>query len=83
SAGPEPRDAARRAGALAEPLTPRELEILRRVAAGQSNQQIADALVLSVGTVKTHLHHLYGKLDARDRTHAAARARELGLLDES
>jgi LuxR family maltose regulon positive regulatory protein len=36
--------------------------------------------VVSVGTVKTHLHHLYGKLDARDRTHAVARARELGIL---
>jgi LuxR family maltose regulon positive regulatory protein len=65
---------------LDEPLTPREHEILRMVAAGRTNQEIAETLVVSVGTVKTHLHHLYGKLDARDRTHAVARARELGVL---
>ncbi|MBX0330934.1 LuxR C-terminal-related transcriptional regulator [Oscillochloris sp. ZM17-4] len=67
---------------LAEPLTPREHEILRWVAEGRSNQEIAAALVVSVGTVKTHLHNLYGKLEARDRTHAVARARAFGLLDE-
>ena len=66
---------------LDEPLTGREQEILGLVALGRSNQEIADALVVSVGTVKTHLHSLYGKLGARDRTHAVARARLLGLLD--
>jgi LuxR family maltose regulon positive regulatory protein len=65
---------------LAEPLTARELEILQYIAEGLSNQEIAKILVLSVGTVKTHLHNVYGKLDARDRTHAVARARQLGLL---
>jgi LuxR family maltose regulon positive regulatory protein len=66
---------------LAEPLTPREHEILRWVAEGRSNQEIAATLVVSVGTVKTHLHNLYGKLDARDRTQAIVRARAIGLLD--
>lgn len=65
---------------LAEPLTGRELEILHYIADGLSNQMIAERLVLSVGTVKTHLHHLYGKLEARDRSHAVARARQIGLL---
>ncbi len=66
---------------LAEPLTPRELDVLRMVAAGASNQQIAAALVLTVGTVKTHLNNAYGKLQVKRRTAAVARARELGLLD--
>lgn len=65
---------------LHEPLTAREQEILHLIAEGRSNQEIADLLVVGVGTVKTHLHHLYGKLAARDRTHAVARARALGLL---
>lgn len=63
-----------------EHLTDRELEILKLVAAGASNQLIADQLVISVGTVKGHLNHILGKLDAQNRTQAAARARELGLL---
>jgi LuxR family maltose regulon positive regulatory protein len=67
---------------LAEPLTPREHEILRWIAEGRSNQEIANTLVVSVGTIKTHLHNLYGKLDARDRTQAIVRARAIGLLDE-
>jgi LuxR family maltose regulon positive regulatory protein len=54
--------------------------MLQYLAQGLSNQAIADLLVLGVGTIKTHLHHLYGKLAARDRTHAVARARQLGLL---
>jgi LuxR family maltose regulon positive regulatory protein len=65
---------------MLEPLTAREHEILRLIAAGRSTQEIAARLIVSAGTVKTHLHHLYGKLDARDRTHALVRARELGLV---
>ena len=65
---------------LPEPLTPRELELLRLLDAGLSNQAIAERLVLTVGTVKFYLSHLYGKLDVRGRTEALARARTLGLL---
>jgi LuxR family maltose regulon positive regulatory protein len=65
---------------LPEPLTPRELAVLRLMSAGMSNSQIADELVISVGTVKTHAIGIYGKLDARNRTQAVARARELGLF---
>jgi LuxR family maltose regulon positive regulatory protein len=65
---------------LADPLTDRELEILELVAEGASNQIIADQLIISLGTVKGHLNHILSKLDARNRTEAAARGRELGLL---
>lgn len=65
---------------LAEPLSDRELEILRLVAAGRSNQEIADQLYLALGTVKTHVHNLCGKLGAQSRTEAVARGREFGLL---
>lgn len=63
-----------------EPLTSRELELLRLIDAGLSNQAIAERLVLTVGTVKWHLNHLYAKLDVRGRTAALAQARALGLL---
>ncbi|HYO87157.1 MAG TPA: LuxR C-terminal-related transcriptional regulator [Candidatus Limnocylindrales bacterium] len=69
-------------GALLEPLTERELEILQLVADGRSNREIAAALYLSVGTVKTHIHNLTGKLGASNRTEAAALARRYGLLGE-
>jgi LuxR family transcriptional regulator, maltose regulon positive regulatory protein len=65
---------------LLEPLSDRELEVLRLLAAGLSNQEMADRLVVSVGTVKTHVHHIYGKLAADSRTRAIARARELRLI---
>ena len=65
---------------LPEPLSARELEILQLLSDGLSNQEIAQKLVLSVGTVKVHLKHIYGKLDASSRTQALARARELNLL---
>jgi LuxR family maltose regulon positive regulatory protein len=65
---------------LLDSLTPREVEILRLVAAGATNQQIADHLVVSVGTVKGHLNHILSKLEARNRTEAVARARALNLL---
>jgi LuxR family transcriptional regulator, maltose regulon positive regulatory protein len=66
--------------ALAEPLTARELEVLRLVAAGRSNRQIAAQLFVTVGTVKTHVHTVSGKLGAANRVEAVARGRELGLL---
>lgn len=68
------------AGMLADPLTDRELEILELVAEGATNQVIADQLVISLGTVKGHLNHILSKMDARNRTEASARGRELGLL---
>jgi LuxR family transcriptional regulator, maltose regulon positive regulatory protein len=63
-----------------EPLSDRELEILRLIAANRSNQDIAQELVLSVSTVKWHITNLYGKLQVRNRLEAVNRARELGLL---
>ncbi len=65
---------------LPEPLTERELEVLRLLAAGLSNQDIARKLVLTVGTVKTHVHNIYGKLQVESRTQAVARARGTGLV---
>jgi LuxR family maltose regulon positive regulatory protein len=63
-----------------EPLTERELEILRLIAAGRSNPEIADVLYLSVNTVKWHAKNLYAKLDVGSRVEVVARAQELGLL---
>jgi LuxR family maltose regulon positive regulatory protein len=65
---------------LIEPLSERELELLRLIAAGLSNSQMAETLVVTVGTIKWHLNNIYGKLDVRSRTQAVARARELQLL---
>jgi LuxR family maltose regulon positive regulatory protein len=66
--------------ALVEPLTERELEVLRLIAAGLSNREIAQELVVAVSTVKSHINHIYGKLDAKSRIQAVAKARKLGLL---
>ena len=65
---------------LIEPLSERELEVLRRVAAGYSNKEIAEELVVTVSTVKRHISNIYGKLEAGSRTQAVAKARELKLL---
>jgi LuxR family transcriptional regulator, maltose regulon positive regulatory protein len=65
---------------LPEPLTEREREILKLLAAGKPNQQIARELVVSLATVKKHVTHVLAKLGAANRTEATARARELGLL---
>jgi DNA-binding NarL/FixJ family response regulator len=64
---------------LIEPLSERELEILRLVSQGASNREIADKLFITEGTVKNHVSNILGKLDVRDRTQAALKARELGL----
>jgi LuxR family maltose regulon positive regulatory protein len=65
---------------LVEPLTPREMEVLKLLAAGDSNQTIADKLFITVRTVKKHTSNIYGKLNASSRTQAVALGRELGLL---
>ena len=64
---------------LVDPLSARELEVLRLIAEGLSNDAIAKKLYLSTGTVKVHLKHIYGKLDVNSRTQAVARLRELNL----
>jgi len=66
---------------LMEKLTRRELKVLRQLDSGLSNKEIAGALFISEGTLKWHLHNIYGKLATRSRTGALARARSLGLLD--
>jgi DNA-binding NarL/FixJ family response regulator len=65
---------------LVEPLTERELEVLRLVGTGATNKKIAQKLVIAEGTVKNHLTSVYGKLAVSDRTQAALKARELGLI---
>jgi DNA-binding NarL/FixJ family response regulator len=65
---------------LAEPLSTRELEILRLVSNGLSNKEIADTLVIAEGTVKNHLTSILGKLEARDRMQAVIKARELRII---
>ncbi|MBL8164382.1 MAG: hypothetical protein JNJ61_20505 [Anaerolineae bacterium] len=63
-------------------LTEREQEVLCLLASGASNQDIAERLVITVGTAKTHISHLMSKLDARNRTEVVAHARTAGLLHE-
>jgi DNA-binding NarL/FixJ family response regulator len=65
---------------LAEPLSSREHDVLRRLAEGRSNKEIAVELGIAEGTVKNHMSNVLGKLGALDRTQAALRARELGLI---
>lgn len=68
------------AAPLAEPLSEREYDVLRLLAEGLTNRQLADKLMVAEGTIKTHLMNIYGKLDAHNRTQAIARARDLGLI---
>jgi len=65
---------------LVEPLSQRELEVMELLDSGKSNQQIADELILSIGTVKKHVYNIYSKLGVERRTQAISRARELGLI---
>ncbi|WP_164880949.1 LuxR C-terminal-related transcriptional regulator [Aestuariirhabdus litorea] len=65
---------------LNEPISKREMAVLKLIASGLSNQQIADKLFISLHTVKTHARRINNKLEVRSRTQAAAKARELGLV---
>lgn len=66
-----------------EQLTPREREVLQLVAAGKTNREIGHALSISLGTVKIHVEHIIAKLGVSDRTQAAVRAVELGMIGPS
>ena len=65
---------------LPEPLSEREIELLRLIASGSSNKEIAETLFITEGTVKNHITHILGKLGVRDRTQAALKAKEIGLI---
>ncbi|HLG78129.1 MAG TPA: LuxR C-terminal-related transcriptional regulator, partial [Ktedonobacteraceae bacterium] len=67
---------------LMDSLTPQEQRVLRLLARGASNQEIAETLVISLSAVKKHVSHLLSKLEAENRTQAIVRARSLHLLDE-
>ncbi len=69
-----------RSADLIEPLSGRELEVLHLIALGKTNQEIAQQLIVAPGTVKAHTASIYRKLDVANRTEAAARARQLGIL---
>jgi DNA-binding NarL/FixJ family response regulator len=69
-----------RAKSVDAPLSPRETEVLRLVAAGLSNQQIAERLDLGLETIKTHIRHIMEKLTVSDRTQAAVKAMKQGLV---
>jgi LuxR family maltose regulon positive regulatory protein len=73
---PVPRPSAQ----LIEPLSERERDTLKLVAAGLATEEVAQELVISLGTVRTHLKHIYGKLDAHNRVQAVERARALNLV---
>jgi LuxR family transcriptional regulator, maltose regulon positive regulatory protein len=79
-AAPPSRRAAAALPGMPEPLTDREVEVLRLLAAGRSNQRIAHELVVALDTVKKHVTHVLAKLGAVNRTEAVARARQLGLI---
>jgi DNA-binding NarL/FixJ family response regulator len=65
---------------LIDPLSERELEIVHLLSQGASNKEIAECLVITVGTVKNHVTNILGKLGVRDRTQAALKAKELGII---
>jgi DNA-binding NarL/FixJ family response regulator len=66
-----------------QPLTPRELEVMGLLKLGLTNRQVAQRLVISIGTAKNHVEHIITKLGVSDRTQAVVRALELGILDLS
>lgn len=61
-------------------LTRREIEVLQLLSEGYSNKEVSDKLFISIQTVKTHVTHIFEKLEARDRTHAVAKAMRHGYL---
>jgi ATP/maltotriose-dependent transcriptional regulator MalT len=65
---------------MGEDLTKRELSILKRLETGLSNKEISESIFVSEGTLKWHLHNVYGKLNVKNRTGAMARGRALGIL---
>ncbi len=67
-------------GSPPEPLSDRELEVLRLVASGKTNAEVARELFVAVGTVKAHANNIYRKLDASNRAEAVSKARNMGLL---
>ena len=68
---------------LSEALTDAEIRVLRYLPTNLAAADIASEIIVSVHTVKTHIRHIYAKLDAHNRTEAVARARALGLLSDS
>ena len=81
AAGEEAEGAGRRDEAeRIEALTPREIEVLTLLSQGQTNPQIAQNLMVSRGTVKIHVQHIISKLGVSDRTQAAVRAIEAGVI---
>jgi LuxR family maltose regulon positive regulatory protein len=77
---PQPAPTSPRPQPLVEPLSERELTVLRLLAQNQTYQEISQALYVSLNTVKTHVKHIYAKLQVHTRRQAAAKAQELGLL---
>ena len=67
---------------IPESLSERELDVLRLIATGRTNQEIADILVIALSTVKSHINNIYGKLGTKRRAQAIASARDLGFIDE-
>ena len=67
-------------GDLVEPLSERELEVLHLIATGRTNKEIAQQLIVALGTVKAHTASIFRKLDVANRTEAVAQARQLGIL---
>jgi len=66
--------------ALTEPLTEREREVLRLLGIGFTSGEIALAMGITIGTVKTHVHHIFGKLAVNNRIKAVAKAKNMGLI---
>ncbi|HEX2996072.1 MAG TPA: response regulator transcription factor [Anaerolineales bacterium] len=74
------RPTPRSTSTLIDPLSAREIEILRLVATGASNKEIAESLVIAEGTVKNHLTSIFSKLDVKDRMQAVIKGNDLGIL---
>jgi LuxR family maltose regulon positive regulatory protein len=82
-AGQQPSSPPQGSDSLREPLTDSEARVLRYLPTNLSKREIADELYLSVNTIKTHVKHVYAKLDVQTRREAVERARVLGLLAHS